>query len=126
MTVSVPWQQQHTWRKLGYLYFTNSLEYRQVLEENPQWKVTELPPIGAQLRLSPAANTSGTPGGLTQGSFIFGLPTGENAAEIFPYDTEASYTQALNRYTLQGVVERESINGITFDSTQAITGLQDG
>ena len=126
MTVSVPWQQQHTWRKLGYLYFTNSLEYRQVLEENPQWKATELPPIGAQLRLSPAANTSGTPGGLTQGSFIFGLPTGENAAEIFPYDTEASYTQALNRYTLQGVVERESINGITFDSTQAITGLQDG
>jgi len=126
MTVSVPFQQQFTYRKLGYLYFTNSLEYRQVLEENPQWKVTELPPIGAQLRISPAANTSGTPGGLTQGSFIFGLPSGEAAANVFPYETQESYITALNRYTLQGVIDRENLNGITLDSTQAITGQQDG
>ena len=56
MTISVTFQQQDTWRKLGYLYFTNSLDYRTVLEENPQWKVTELPPIGAQLRITPTAN----------------------------------------------------------------------
>ena len=126
MTVSVPFQQQDTFRKLGYLYFTNSLDYREVLTQNPQWKVTELPPIGAQLRISPSANASGTPGGLTQGSFIFGLPSGEAAANIFPYDTEQAYTAALNRYTLQGVIGREELNGITFDSTQAITGLQNG
>jgi hypothetical protein len=124
MTVSIPFQQQFTWRKLGYLYFTDSLEYREVLAQNPQWTVTELPPLGAQLRISPSANTSGTPGGLSQGSFIFGLPSGEQALEIFPFDTQAEYTEALNRYTLQGVVERETINGITFDSTQAITGAQ--
>ena len=126
MTVSVPFQQQFTWRKLGYLYFTNSLDYRTVLEENPQWKVTELPPIGAQIRLSPATGTTGTPGGLSQGSFVFGLPTGQEQANIFPYDTEDSYNIALNRYTLQGVIDREEINGITFDSTQALTGLQNG
>jgi hypothetical protein len=126
MTVSVPFQQQFTWRKLGYLYFTNSLDYREVLEQNPQWKVTELPPIGAQLRLSPSANTSGTPGGLTQGSFLFGLPSGQETAQIFPYDTEADYEIALNRYTLQGVIDREELNGITYDSTQAITGQQNG
>jgi hypothetical protein len=126
MTVSVPFQPQDTWRKLGYLYFTNSLDYREVLEQNPQWKVTELPPIGAQLRISPSADTSGTPGGLTQGSFIFGLPSGETAANIFPYETEQDYTTALNRYTLQGVIDREELNGITFDSTQALTGDQDG
>lgn len=126
MTVSFPFQQQFTWRKLGYLYFTNSLDYRQVLEENPQWKVTELPPLGAQIRLSPASNTVGTPGGLSQGSFVFGLPAGEQRNEIFPYNTEESYNLALNRYTLQGVIDREEINGITFDSTQAITGLQNG
>lgn len=124
MTVSVPFQQTFTWRKLGYLYFTNSLDYRTVLEENPQWKVTELPPLGAQLRISPAANTSGTPGGLTQGSFIFGAPTGENRLSIFPYITKEDYSAALNRYTLQGVIDRESLNGITFDSTQAVTGQQ--
>ena len=126
MTVSVSFQQQDTWRKLGYLYFTNSLDYREVLTQNPQWKVTELPPVGAQLRISPSANTSGTPGGLTQGSFIFGLSSGATAANIFPYDTEKSYITALNRYTLQGVIDREELNGITFDSTQAITGNQNG
>lgn len=126
MTVSVPFQQQFTWRKLGYLYFTNSTDYRQVLEQNPQWKVTELPPVGAQLRISPSVSTSGVPGGLTQGSFIFGLEAGEAAATIFPFDTNEEYTAALNRYTLQGVVDRENINGITFDSAQAVTGQQNG
>jgi len=126
MTVSVSFQQPFTWRKLGYLYFTNSLDYRQVLEENPQWTVTELPPLGAQLRISPAAGTTGTPGGLSQGSFVFGLPTGQEQINVFPFETEESYNIALNRYTLQGVIDREEINGITFDSTPAITGLQNG
>lgn len=124
MTVSLPFQQEHTWRKLGYLYFTDSLNYREVLLQNPQWKVTELPPIGAQLHISPSENSGGTPGGLTQGSFIFGLPNGEAELEIYPFDSEIEYTTALNRYTLQGVVERESINGLTFDSPQAVTGVQ--
>ncbi len=126
MTVSVPFQQQFTWRKLGYLYFTDSLDYRQVLEQNPQWKVTELPPLGAQIRISAAAGTVGTPGGLSQGSFVFGTPTGQEQANLYPYDTEESYNVAVNRYTLQGVLDREEINGITFDSTQAITGQQNG
>jgi hypothetical protein len=124
MTVSVPFQQQFTWRKLGYLYFTNSLDYRLVLEENPQWKVTELPPIGAQLRLSPSSKTLGNPGGLTQGSFIFGDPLENNQLEFFPFTTKTEYNKALNRYTLQGVLDRESLNGVTFDSQTAITGIQ--
>jgi hypothetical protein len=126
MTVTFPFQPQHTFRKLGYLYFTNSLDYRQVLEQNPQWKVTELPPVGAQIRLSPASSTAGTPGGLSQSSFLFGLPPSQEQANIFPYSTNESYKVALDRYTLQGVIDREEINGITFDSVQAITGQQNG
>jgi len=126
MTVSIPFQQQFTWRKLGYLYFTNSLDYRTVLEQNPQWKVTELPPVGAQLRISSAAGSGGTPGGLSQGSFIFGRPSGGESDAIYPYDTQEEYTEALNRYTLQGVVDRESLNGVTLDSVTALTGIQDG
>ncbi len=124
MTVSFPFQPQYTWRKLGYLAFTDSLQYREVLEQNRQWSVWELPPIGAQLRLSQVASTAGTPGGLTQGSFVFGTVFGDASDAIFPYDTQKQYDTALYRYTLQGVVERETLNGITFDSTQAITGIQ--
>jgi len=124
MTVSIPFQQQFTFRKLGYLYFTDSLDYREVLNQNPQWKVTELPPIGAQLRISASSNTTGTPGGLAQGSFIFTSPDGQNNQKFFPYDTQSEYTRSLNRYTLQGVIDREALNGITFDSEQAVTGIQ--
>lgn len=126
MAISVPFQQQDTWRKLGYLYYTDSLSYREVLEENPQWSVVELPPIGAQLRISSGQISSPTPGGLSQGSFIFGEATGEAATNIYPYDTEEAYNSALYRYTLQGVIERETLNGITMDSTQALTGSQFG
>jgi hypothetical protein len=122
MTVSVPFQQQYTWRKLGYLYFTDSLSYREVLEQNPQWKVTELPPIGAQLRVTSSANSGGVPGGLSQGSFIFGLPSGQQRDSIFPFETEKDYTKALNRYTVQGVVDRDELNGLSLDSAAAITG----
>jgi len=126
MTVSIPFQQQFTWRKLGFLYFTNSLDYRSVLEQNPQWKVTELPPVGAQLRISPTANSSGTPGGLTQGSTIFGFAESNEADRIYPYSTAEEYDTALYRYNLQGVVDREALNGITFDSVAALTGIQNG
>lgn len=124
MTVSFPWQPQYTWRKLGYLAYTDSTDYRQVLEQNPQWNVWELPPEGAQLRVSAIGNSTGVPGTLAQGSFITGLQTGDLSDAIFPYDTLEEYNTALYRYTLQGVLDRETINGITFDSTQAITGIQ--
>ena len=123
MTVSVPFQQQFTFRKLGYLYYTDSLSYREVLEQNPQWKVTELPPIGAQIRIGANGKSGGVPGGLTQGSFIFGLPSGQQRNAIFPFDTEEEYTKALNRYTVQGVVDRDKLNGLSLDSTASITGV---
>jgi hypothetical protein len=124
MAVSFPLQPEHTWRKLGYLYFTSSTDYRTVLEENPQWTVTELPPIGAQIRLS--SNGGGQTSSLTQGSFIFSGSSETQSDEIFPFDTQEEYTTALYRYNLQGVVDRESLNGISFDSTQAISGDQTG
>ena len=123
MTVSFPFQQEHTWRKLGYLYYTNSTDYRAVLEENPQWKVTELPPVGAQIRVS---GTEGARGSLTQGSFVFSGPSQTQSDQIFPFDTVEEYNSSLYRYTLQGVVDREELNGISFDSVQAITGKQSG
>jgi hypothetical protein len=118
--ISLPFQQQFTWRKLGYLFYTDSLEYRAVLEENPQWNVTELPPIGAQLRL-PSPQSSN---GLKQSSFLFNLPQGRQADAIFPFETQEAYSEALNRYTVAGVVLRDSVNGYSFDNLPSLTGVQ--
>lgn len=119
--ISFPFQQQFTWRKLGYLYFTDSMAYRTVLEENPQWNVTELPPLGAQIRLTA---TQGDRGGLSQGSFLFGQGTGAVQDIIYPYDTEKEYVEALVRYSSGAVTNRQAINGLTADSTEAFTGKQ--
>ena len=119
--ISLPFQQQFTWRKLGYQYYNNSLEYRAVLEENPQWNVTELPPIGAQILLP---NPSSSGGSLKQASLIQGAPTEGTLDAIFPYDSYEEYRKSLNKYTLQGVLFRDKINGYSYDSTPAITGVQ--
>lgn len=119
MTISLPFQQQSTWRKLGYLYFTNSTSYREVLEQNPQWKVTELPPVGAQLRItSSQANTSGT----VQGNFLFGTAVNGNQLDYFPFDTEEDYILSLVKYSPSAVKNREAINGFTLDSEVTTVG----
>lgn len=119
--ISTPFQQQYTWRKLGYLFFTDSLQYRRVLEENPKWKVTELPPIGAQLRIS--SPTSST-GGLVGSSFLFGNASGSAEQVIFPYENVRDYAVALNRYSVPALENREALNGYTSDSSAAFTGVQ--
>jgi hypothetical protein len=119
--ITVPFQQQFTWRKLGYLYYTNSLDYRAVLEQNPQWTVTELPPLGATLSLP---NVKSTTGGLVQSSFVFGLPQNTTAEEIYPFNTQDEYAQSLVRYTVAGVQNRVALNGLTLDSDQAVYGFQ--
>lgn len=122
--ITVPFQPQFNWRKLGYLFYTDSLEYRKVLDSNPQWNVMELPPLGAQIEVQPTS-TAGT-GGLSQSSFVFGLTAGDQEDVIFPYDTNAEYTAALDRYTMYSVLFLDSINGYSADSNAAITGKQYG
>ena len=122
--ITVPFQPQFNWRKLGYLFYTDSLKYRDVLDANPQWNVTELPPLGAQIEVQPTA-TAGS-GGLLQSSFVFGLTAGDQEDVIFPYDTNAEYTAALDRYTMYSVLFLDSINGYSADSDAAVTGQQFG
>lgn len=118
--ISLPFQPQFTWRKLGYLFFTDSLKYKDVLEENPEWDVTQLPPIGAQLRL-PSPSVAG---GLEQASLVFGVDSGNTADEIFPFDTTTEYLDAVSRYSLTQVNQRDRVNGYTMESDAAITGIQ--
>ena len=119
MTVSLPFQQQFTFRKLGFLFFTDSLSYREVLEQNPQWRVTELPPLGAQLRIS--SSQAGVSTGLRQGGFVFGLPAADTA-DIFPFGTQKSYVEALVRYSPSAIKDRVVVNGYTLDSEIVTTG----
>jgi hypothetical protein len=122
MTVSIPFDQSYTWRKLGFLYFTDSLSYREVLEQNPQWEVTELPPVGAQLRISSAGAQSSN--ALSQGSFVFDGTNNPVQEFIYPFDTLEDYVVSLVRYPEAALANVNQINGINYNDTAAITGVQ--
>lgn len=116
-TVSRPFEQGDTWRKLGYLYFTNSLSYREVLEQNPQWTVTQLPPTGAQIRVTPSSLSGGE-----QATFLFGTTSTETEDLIFPFSTSDEYIAALNRYPLESIENKNELNGWSQDDYSVIYG----
>lgn len=120
--ITVPFQPQFEWRRLGYLFYTDSLKYREVLDANPQWKVTELPPLGAQIQVQSTVDSGA--GGLSQSSFVFGLTANDEEDKLYPYDSLAEYTSALDRYTLYSVFFKDSLNGYSADSDAAVTGRQ--
>jgi hypothetical protein len=122
MTVSIPFDQSYTWRKLGFLYFTDSLSYREVLEQNPQWEVTELPPVGAQLRISSVGAQASN--ALSQGSFVFDGTDNPVQEFIYPFDTLEDYVVSLVRYPEAALANVNQINGINYNDTAAITGVQ--
>jgi hypothetical protein len=122
--ITVVFQPQFNWRRLGYLFYTDSMKYRDVLNSNPQWNVTELPPLGAQLGIETGVNA--TNGGLLQTSFIFGLTAGNEEDEIYPYNTKTEYADAAERYTMYSVLFQDSLNGYSSDSIAAVTGKQFG
>ena len=120
MNISITWNPGDTWRKLGYFYYTNSLDFRSVIEQNPQWSVTEEPPVGTVLslnvndaRMRAAENNSG-----------FFVDT-ENAGvleTIFPFTSKAAYDAQASKYNLYSLINYNELNGYTMDTTEALTG----
>lgn len=120
--ITAPFQQQDTWRKIGYLTYTDSLAYRAVLEQNPQWDVVTLPPLGAQIKVNSSLQTGN--GQLLQSAPVFGLPSSTVSDDIYPYSTANEYFLSLNRYTVGSVTHRDDVNGYALDGYSARTGLQ--
>jgi len=110
-----------TWRKLGYGLYSDSMAYREVLDQNPKWSVTELPPVGTVL----SSQTTPSLSGISQQSSVFGRPTGLSSLEYYPFESEGSYYSALSRYSRNSLAEVERLNGWTMDSSAA-SGVNEG
>lgn len=120
MNISITWNPGDTWRKLGYFYYTNSLQYRSVIEQNPQWNVMIEPPIGTVLSLDvDDSRTLST----TNNSGFFSTATDEYLQDIiFPFEYEEQYYSQAAKYSLYSLVNYNELNGYTQDTTQAATG----
>lgn len=110
-----------TWRKLGFTLYSNSLSYRDILNDNPNWTVTENPPVGTEL-VSSGGTAFTSSAGLSQQSPVIPTESFDNSLTYYPFDSEEGYLNSLFRYSpsaLRGV-ERE--NGWSQNSTISDTG----
>ena len=120
MNVTITWNPGDTWRKLGYLYYTDSLQYRAVLEQNPQWSVMTEPPIGASLLLdvneARQLSATGNPG------FFVDTPDVNMQEMVFPFEYPEQYYAQAAKYSLYSIVNYNECNGYTMDTPEALTG----
>jgi hypothetical protein len=115
---TVRFQPGVTWAKLGFGVYSDSLSYKAILDENPQWNVLEYPPAGTPISVDSVDFNSGSGG---QGiSILSALSTSEE--DYSPYDTKLEYMRALFRYSSTALANASDINGYTIDSKSALTG----
>ena len=120
MNISITWNPGDTWRKLGYFYYTNSLDFRSVIEQNPQWSVTEEPPIGVVLSLD--VNSQRVLSSTNNSDFFVNTENAGVLERIFPFDSLAEYDAQASKYNLYSLVNYNEVNGYTQDTPEALTG----
>jgi hypothetical protein len=120
MNISITWNPGDTWRKLGYFYYTNSLDFRSVIEQNPQWSVTEEPPVGAVLSLD--VNSQRQLSSTNNSGFFVDTENAGILERIFPFESLAEYDAQASKYSLYSLVNYNEVNGYTQDTPEASTG----
>jgi len=119
MEQTVTWGPGDTWRKVGYLTYQNSLDYKYVLQQNPQWNMTATPPVGTVIKL----DTNGSQAGTLNSVDPFWEQTAYNEDRIyFPFDTPQEYEAQVVKYTFYALSNNQELNGYTADSKVAVQG----
>jgi hypothetical protein len=120
MNISITWNPGDTWRKLGYYYYTDSLDYRAVIEQNPQWTVTEEPPVGSVMLLN--VNTSRISATTNTSGFFTDTENAGVLETVFPFDSVSEYEAQAQKYSLYSLLNYNELNGYTMDTPEALTG----
>ena len=120
MNISITWNSGDTWRKLGYYYYTNSLDYRGVIEQNPQWNVMEEPPTGVVLNLK--VESTRTLSSTNTSGFFANTSDAYVQQEIFPFETTEEYFDQVDKYSVYSLVNYNECNGYTQDTPEAASG----
>jgi hypothetical protein len=129
------WGAGDNWRVLGYLYYRNSLEYRQLIALNPSFDIRTIPAPGVEINASgqiadgqPEPDLMGPGGGLQMVDTVIDLSNNINKTStypktdqstIYPWTTFGGYVNRLGQYTAAALLDTQRINGYMLDSPQA-------
>lgn len=120
MKTTVTWGPGDTWRKVGYLTYFNSLDYKYALQQNPQWNMTETPPVGTVIELSTNGMTAGV---LNAVSPFWDQPSEAAADFYFPFENATEYESRVAQYSFYALANSNELNGYSSDSESAVRGL---
>lgn len=130
------WREGDTWRKLGFLYYRNSQEYRSVLQLNPSYDIRYIPAPGTEVvatgllsgKNGLSESSLATTGLLEQADSTINLTSNSGEAQnfptsteqsIFPWDSFAGYSDRLGEYTAAALLNQSRVNGYGLDSPEA-------
>jgi hypothetical protein len=116
---SLSFQSGSTWRKLGFALHSNSLAYRDVLEDNPQWNVMSNPPVGTALRTRSSTQVSA--GASSMSPLIVTSSVGDSLT-YFPFDNRSDYVASVAKYTTSALNDVERLNGWSENSSTVDSG----
>lgn len=111
---AVPWRGDSTWRKLGFIHYGDSREFRKVLEDNPNFNIGFEPPEGDLIfiedDLSISDNTSGNLETITLTDFA-GATTVNGPEDDYPWTSYGELYKRLENYTSYSLENYEDLNG---------------
>ena len=128
------WGAGDNWRVLGYLYYRNSLEYRQLISLNPSFDIRYLPAPGVEINASgqlgtgvPEPDLLGPGGQLMAPDTVIDLTKGYNTSPypqaqdstIYPWKDFGTYSNRLGQYTAAALLDQDRTNGMMLTSPQA-------
>jgi len=127
------WKDGDEWRKVAYLYYHNSAEWRYLLELNKSYDIRYTPAPTVNVLVSgevptgsPQPSNVGQVG--TLGQVGTNIDLRSDTANIVPTSTQNSiwpwananeYNNRLAKYTAAGMILVDRTNGFAFDSPQA-------
>lgn len=121
------WKGGDTWRKIAYLYYGDSRQWRRLLELNPSYSINEHPAEGLRIKVAEPSTT--TTAKIKQGSLrqspttldlrstsSAGTPTDvSDRFNPWPWSTKQKAIDRMTKYTFQSLLKPENANGLSMD-----------
>lgn len=111
MANKVIWKQNYTWRRLAFITFGDSREFRRLLEANPNYDIGRHPPEGEIVFLPDNVSTENGISEQLNLSDFAGREDSVEETENYPWSNFSSLYSRLGDYTNEGLRNYRELNG---------------
>lgn len=112
---TVLWRLGSTWRKLGFINYGDSREFRKVLEANPNFDIGNHPAEGDLVFIDESSIANNTTGNLNTVNLtdFAGTDRAQGIEDDYPWTNYEDLYKRLGNYTSYSLENYEELNGQT-------------